>query len=104
MEERVAMLERDVAAIKSELAAIRHSLRKRQEFDMSQLMSKADLYTFEARLKAWGIGLALAVIAANAGVNFAIYSSLKSLIQSNQQPRTHAAATVVRQPYFLPGW
>jgi hypothetical protein len=53
------------------------------------------LYKLEARMKAWGIGLALSVIAINTGVNFAMYSSLKSQIQSGQQQPTHAAAAVV---------
>ena len=87
----VAQLKTDVTALKMDLAA----LSLRFDSELPHLATKADLYKLEARMKAWGIGLALSVITINTGVNFAMYSSLKShmLARSEQGARAPLALT-----------
>lgn len=94
----VAQPKADMATLKMDLAA----LKLRFDSELPHLATKADLYKLEARMKAWGIGLALSVITINAGVNFAMYSSLKSqllahtAVQGGPPPLAPAAAAARR--------
>jgi outer membrane murein-binding lipoprotein Lpp len=94
----VAQLKADVAQLKTDVTALRMDLAAlslRFDSELPHLATKADLCKLEARMKAWGMGLALSVITINTGVNFAMYSSLKShmLARSEQGARAPLALT-----------
>ena len=83
VEADIAMLKADVAQLKADVAQLKADIEQ-LKIDLAQikvvlahLATKEELRNLEARLKAWMMTFAIALISVMSGIQFALYTALK---------------------------